>query len=131
MRVLVTGGVEDLAKDLRKIATKAPRDMYGVVRSGVRTGNVVARDLARESSGKHAKLYPRAFSSEMKVHGLGGLYAGEYGPVPKGQGALAPVLENGSPQSPPHNNLARSADLMGPALRGEARRLLDKWFWPK
>lgn len=129
MRVRVIGGVGDLAHDLRGIVKEVPGDLRKTVREAARVGNVEARDLARASSGKHAKLYPRSFSSEMKVHGLGGFYAAEYGPVPGGQGSLAPILENGSRNNPAHNNLARSADLMGPALAGEVRRLTDGWFW--
>lgn len=129
MRVRVIGGVGDLAKDCRTIVKKVPGDLRKTVRKGAQVGNTVARDYARASSGKHARLYPRSFSSEMKVHGLGGLYAAEYGPVPGGQGSLAPILENGSINNPAHNNLARSADLMGPALAGEVRQLPAGWFW--
>lgn len=129
MRVRVIGGVGDLARDCKAIVRKVPNDLRKTVRQGAQVGNTVARDYARVSSRGHAKLYPRSFSSEMKVHGLGGFYAAEYGPVPGGQGSLAPILENGSRNNPAHNNLARSADLMGPALAGEVRRLPDGWFW--
>ena len=128
MEIRVYGGVSDLARDLNKIVRAVPVDMRKTVAEGVRVGNVVARDNARQSSGAHGVHYPKAFSSEMKVNGLGGLYAGEYGPdSSKPQGGMS--FENGSRNQPPHNDLAKSADLMGPALHGEAKRLLDRWFW--
>ena len=129
MKVNVTHGLADLAADCVAITKRVPNDLRKTVREGAKVGNVVARDLARISSRKHARLYPRSFSSEMRVHGLGGLYAAEYGPTTGGQGNLAPILENGSVNNPAHNNLARSADLMGPALLGETHRLTDEWFW--
>lgn len=129
MRVRVTGGVGDLARDCRKVATGARKDMVGVVREGIKTGNVVARDLARESAGSHGKHYPKAFSSEMTLHGALGLIAGEYGPdASKPQGGMS--FEGGSRNQPAHNDLAKSADLIGPAFRGEVRRLPERWFWP-
>lgn len=131
MQIRVSHSIGDVASDLRKIVMMVPGDLHRVVREGVRVGNTIARDNARATSGAHAKLYPQAFSSEMKVNGLGGLYAGEYGPTPGGQGSLAPILENGSVNNPAHNNLARSADMAGSALQGEVRRLPDKWFWPE
>ena len=129
MQVRVTGGVGDLARDCRKVAVGARRDMVGVVREGIKTGNVVARDFARESSGSHGVHYPKAFSSEMKLFGALGLIAGEYGPdSSKPQGGMS--FERGSRNQPAHNDLAKSADLIGPAFRGEVRRMVDGWFWP-
>lgn len=133
MRVSVHHHLDDLEDDLSSIARQAPRDMIRTVREGVRVGNSVAKDFARDTSGAHAKKYPSAFTAEM--HGLQstltghGLYSGEYGPRPEGQGLLGPILESGSRNNPAHLNLARSADLMGPALQGEVRRLPDGWFW--
>lgn len=125
--------VTDLAADLDKIAAEAPRGMISTVREGIKVGNVVARDYARKSAGRHGKHYPKAFSSEM--HGLtmgigshAATYSGEYGPnsaMP--QGGMS--FEYGSRNQKPHLDLARSADLMGPAFQGEVRRLPDKWFW--
>lgn len=128
-RVRVIHGIDDLAADTRRIATTARKDMVGVVREGIRVGNSVAKDNARRSSGKHARLYPGTFTAEMKLYGGLGLIAGEYGPEDRGQGLLAMYLERGSRNNPPHNDLAKSADVIGPAFAGEVRRLPDKWFW--
>lgn len=131
MRARVTHSIGELAADYSAIVTQAPRDMIRTVREAVKVGNVVARDNAKRSSGQHGKHYPKAFSAEM--HGLqsagagGSVYSGEYGPdASKPQGDMS--FEGGSRNQKPHHDLARSADLMGPALAGEVRRLPDKWF---
>lgn len=127
-------GVTDLAADLRHIATTAHGDMRDVVQEGIRVGNTVAKDYARESSGEHARKYPGTFSAAMNrgYRGQGvSIIQGEYGPRSGGQGDLASVLENGTRNNPPHNNLAKSADLIGPAFQGEVSRLPDRWFWPE
>jgi hypothetical protein len=128
MRVTVTGGVGDLANDMVSIVRRVPGDLTKTVREGAKVGNVVARDLARVSAGAHGKHYPKAFSSEVTVRGLFGMYAAEYGPdITKPQGGMS--FERGSRNQPPHNDLAKSADLMGPALAKETHDLTGKWFW--
>lgn len=131
MSIRVTHSIDDLADDMRGIAVRSPGDMKDVVRQGIKAGNMVAKDLARESSRKHAKLYPGTFTANMYRGGglFGNTYSGEYGPEPRGQGNLAGILENGSRNNPPHLNLARSADLIGPSFAQEVRALPDKWFW--
>lgn len=126
--VRVVHDLDDLEADLREIVRKVPGDLTRTVREGAKVGNVVARDFARESSGSHGKHYPRAFSSEMVARGVFGMYAAEYGPdASKPQGGMS--FEDGSRNQPPHNDLAKSADLMGPALAGEVHRLTGGWFW--
>lgn len=130
MGVHVAHTIGDLKSDMLKIPRMVPGDARKVVREGARVGNIEARDNARRSSGKHGKHYPKAFTSEMKVHGLGGLYAAEYGPeADRPQGGMS--FEKGSRNQPPHNDLARSADVVGPAFYGEVRKLPDRWFWPE
>lgn len=132
MDVKVTSHLGDLEADLDRIAVQSAVDMYELVREGVTVGNDLAKDFARRSSGTHARLYPGTFSKRMNkgFSGFGSdVYQGEYGPLGRGQGLLAPILENGSRNNPPHLNLARSADIIGPALQGEVRRKIDGWFW--
>lgn len=127
-------GVTDLAADLRHIASTAHDDMREVVKEGIRVGNDSAKGFARESSGIHARKYPGTFSAQMNRGYRGkdvSVIEGEYGPRAAGQGELASVLENGSRNNPAHNNLAKSADLIGPAFQGEVSRLPAKWFWPQ
>lgn len=132
MEVNVRHSIGDLAADLTKIPPAASRDLHGVVRDGLRVGNNLARDFARESAGKHGKHYPKAFTTEMNgtASGLtgGGLISGEYGPDPAlPQGGMS--FEYGSRNQKPHLDLARSADIIGPSFAGEVRRASEQWFW--
>jgi hypothetical protein len=131
MKIRVDHDIDDLANDLAGIVPRAIRDLRSTVRQAAIVGNTVAKDNARRTAGKHAKLYPRTFSWEMATfYGFGGgEIVAEYGPEAHGQGLLASYLEHGTRNNPPHNDLAKSADLMGPALQGEVRRLPDRWFW--
>ena len=132
-RIRIHHDLDDLEGDLRHIATTARRDMRAVVREGIRVGNIVARDYARESAGAHGKHYWRAFSAEMgkTYEGFGAaVIHGEYGPdIAKPQGGMS--FEGGSRNQPPHNDLAKSADLIGPAFYGEVRSMVSSWFWPE
>lgn len=130
MRIHVTHHIDDLADDLRAIAIKAPSDLKGCVRTGIKVGNTVAKDNAKRSAGTHGKYYHRAFTTQMNAGGglFGSTYSGEYGPNPgMPQGGMS--FEFGSRNQKPHLDLAKSADLVGPALAGEVRDKIDSWFW--
>lgn len=128
MRVVVRDDIGDLADDMAAIAKRVRPDMYGVVREGIKVGNVLARDFARVSAGSHGKLYPRAFSSEMTLHGALGLIAGEYGPdAAMPQGGMS--FEWGSRNQRPHLDLNRSADIIGGSFAREVGDKIDGWFW--
>lgn len=130
MRVRVHHTLGDLSADMMNIARTAQRDMASTVRQAGIVGNTVAKDNARRTSGRHGKLYPRSFTWEMSsFHGFGAsVFAVQYGPdASRPQGNME--FEWGNHQYGPHLDLNRSADLMGPALAGEVRRLPDKWFW--
>ena len=131
-RVMVRHGIDDLASDLAAIPPRAVKDMRAVVREGLKVGNAVAKDFARESAGEHGKRYPKSFTTEM--HGAlssltgGNLISGEYGPdSSRPQGGMS--FEFGSRNQKPHLDLARSADIIGPAFEGEVGRAVDRWFW--
>lgn len=63
---------------------------------------------ARASAGKHGRLYPSTISYDLRPAGLD--IEAEVGPTGGGQADLAPVLEYGSPTSPPHRDGNRAAD---------------------
>ena len=132
INVRVIHSLDDFEDDLRNIAIRAPKDIMGVVREGVKVGNSVAKDNARRTAGRHGKHYHKAFSWEMTspFFGFGvGVFSGEYGPdISKPQGGMS--FEHGSRNQKPHLDLAKSADLIGPALAQEVRALPDRWFWP-
>lgn len=132
MRINVTHDIGDLANDLTAIAKRVKPDMRGVVKDGIREGNKAARSFAKKSAGAHGKHYHKAITWEMGkgFSGFGtSIIAGEYGPdISRPQGGMS--FEGGSRNQPPHNDLAKSADLIGPSFQGEVSRLPDRWFWP-
>jgi hypothetical protein len=112
--------------------------MRATVRDGIKVGNTLAKDFAKRSAGAHGGVskkgvrpYVKAFSYEMRPSLFGrsaAVIAGEYGPdIGEPQGAMK--FEYGSRNQKPHLDLARSADIIGPAFAGEVRRLPDRWFW--
>lgn len=127
----VTHGIGDLAADMAAIARRAPGDLRGAVRTGSRLGNQLAKENAIRTAGKHGRRYPAAFSAEMRpTFALFGslIYSAEYGPtIDKAQGAMS--FEAGSRNQKPHRDLAKSADIIGPALSRETLDLVDRWFW--
>jgi hypothetical protein len=127
VKIHVTNTLRDLAADTRAIPAKAHREMVGVVREGVRVGATVARDIARRSSGRHGKHYPRSITAG-KVFGGFGVITGKYGPDPgKPQGGMS--FERGSRKQKPHRDLVKSLDVVGPAFRREVREIPDRVFW--
>lgn len=129
--ILVFHRIGALERDMRAIPPKATRDMRATVRQGLITGNSLARDNAKRSSGKHGKHYPKAISWEMhgtvSFGGVNGI-SGEYGPdIARPQGGMS--FEFGSRNQKPHLDLAKSADLIGPAFAQEVHNLPDGWFW--
>ncbi len=135
VRVLVHGGVADLAADLAKIPPAAAKDMRATVRRGIAVGKSVARDNARRTSGTHGGPpnghFVNAITSEMNSNGGAfgvSTYSGEWGPdAAKPQGNME--FEEGSRNQPPHRAIAKSGDTVIPAFRGEVSRLPGKWFW--
>lgn len=130
MRVRERDTLEGLQAALIDIARKTPSAMRGVVRDGAKAGNVLAQDYARVSAGKHGKLYPRAFSSEVRSLFVGAtatVATAEYGPdIAKPQGGMS--FERGSRNQKPHLDLARSADRIGPSFQMETGRMVDDLF---
>lgn len=131
MRVTVTSTLEYLETDLKQLAVRSRRDMRDTVRDGIKAGNTAAVKFARRSAGAHGVHYPRAFSAEMHgdFSGFGtSVFSGEYGPdIGKPQGEMS--FERGSRNQPPHLDLARSADIVGPLFAKKVRALPDRWFW--
>lgn len=122
--------IDRLAADLAAIPPRAAKELSGVVREGIRVGNSLARDFARESAGKHGRRYPSAFSAEMRkpyLSPVANVYQGEYGPdISKPQGGMS--FEFGSRNQKPHLDLSRSADIIGPAFAKEVGDVIDRLF---
>lgn len=123
MRVRVVGGVGDLAADLRNITVVSARDMADTVKTNAESGQRLARGFAKSSAGAHGKHYPKSITTEAL-----GPMKWEYGPdASMPQGGMS--FEFGSRNQPPHLDLARSADIVGPRFAREVGRLPDRWFW--
>lgn len=122
--------IDRLAADYAAIPARSARELSGVVRDGIRVGNMLARDFAKESAGRHGKHYPKAFSTEMRKTYRSAesfVYSGEYGPdIAKPQGGMS--FERGSRNQKPHLDLARSADIVGPAFAKEVGDVIDGLF---
>lgn len=128
VKVTVTSTLRWLEGDLRDLAKRSDRDLRDVVREGIRQGNRVAKDSAKRTAGAHGKHYHRAFTEEMHPSAGMGTYSGEYGPdESKPQGGMS--FERGSRNQPPHLDLAKSADAIGPAFAKKVSALPDRWFW--
>ena len=131
-RISVSHSLDGLVRDCLTIEKRAPRDLQKVVNEGAKVGNTLARNNARRSAGAHGRHYPRSFSWEKRPAGGAfgyATYSAIYGPdAAKRQGNMS--FEYGSRNQKPHLDLARSADVVGPALAGEVRSLVGSLFWP-
>lgn len=131
MRVNVQGAerIADLERDLREIRRRAPRDMNQVVRDNAYRGNAIAKAFASEQHTMFSDYdidYPPSFTVEKL-----GPARWEYGPdADIGDGSKSPGYEHGSINSPPHHDLARSADIQVPEFHLDVEDMVRGWFWP-
>lgn len=128
-RIRVLHGIDDLANDLSTIARRAPKDMRDVVKHNAHEGNRRAKEFASEQHtmfGDEDINYPPSFTVER----IGPLtYV--YGPDANiGDGSKSPGYEHGSINSPPHHDLARSADIQTIEYHLDIEDMTRGWFWP-
>lgn len=127
MRVRVTHSIGDLAADLERIPAKFNQRAPVVVAFNAQQGNQLASEYANAEHGYPGDEdagYAETFTAEKVGH-----LAWEYGPEAHGEGMKSPGYEHGSINSPPHHDLARSADRIGPALADDAGDMLEGLFW--
>lgn len=133
--ISVRHGIRELEGDFRTIQRQAPREMMKTVREGINVGRDVVTGYVMARYSHYGWHYRRSMIATMhgptsSLSSRGLVYSGEYGPNPKhAQGRMS--FENGSRNQKPHGDLAKSADLMGPALAGEAREIPGRLFWPR
>lgn len=118
MSIRVIHDLDDLAEDLRTIATTAKPRMIDIVRDNVRLGEHTAQRLAKASSGPHGLNYWKRITSES--NGLEGEYGPHAGGLPVGGG-----WRHGE-----NTDLPRSADLVGPKFAKDISDMVDDLFWP-
>ena len=121
--ISVTHSIDKLAADLGAIPVRATRELPGVVHESAKDGNRIAKAFAKESAGAHGKHYHKAFTVEKT-----GPLAYEYGPdESKPQGGMS--FEGGSRNQPPHNDLAKSADVVSVEFPAKVSETVGGWFW--
>ena len=114
-----------LAVDFGRVPNRATSQVADVVEDTAKRGNRTAAGFARVSAGAHGKHYHRAFEAESA--GLLGL-SWVYGPlVSSRQGGMS--FERGSRNQPPHMDLARSADLIGPEFPQRVGDAIERVMW--
>jgi hypothetical protein len=118
MRIRVFHDLDDLAEDLRTIATTTKPRMIDVVDDNVKLGERVAKRFAKESSGPHGLNYFKRITSES--NGLEGEYGPHAGGLPVGGG-----WRHGE-----NTDLARSVDIVGPKFAKDVSDEVDDLFWP-
>jgi hypothetical protein len=123
MRIRVIHNIGDLTSDLRSMNTQARSGFARATSRNAKAGSLLAKEFARESAGSHGKHYPNAISAE-RIN----LFAWEYGPdasMPQGDMSF----EWGSRNQPPHLDLNRSADIVGPRYANDIIGVVDEVFW--
>ena len=125
MGTRVVHSLGDLVDDLERNARTFKPLAAAEVRDVAKNGNSAAKRSARQSSGRHGKHYPKAFSAERRTP-----LTWEWGPdatMPQGDMSF----ERGSRNQPPHHDIAHAADIHGAgelAYRIQ-HRVLDRLFW--
>lgn len=120
-----SSNIRDLAQDFSGIPNRATREVGREVERVAKDGNKLAQSFARSSAGEHGKHYPDAFTVESAggAFGLSWKYGPEAG-LP--QGGMS--FEYGSRNQPPHLDLNRSADIVGPTLGQRVGEAVDRLF---
>lgn len=117
MSIRVIHDLDDLAADLRTIATTTKARMIPIVRRNVALGERTGQRFAKESSGPHGLNYWKRITSD--VDGL----EGEYGPH-------AGNMIGGGWRNGENTDLPRSADIVGPKFAKDVHDEVDDLFWP-
>lgn len=120
-RVLMRENLGDWIGRLDDTAVLAPLDLADAVETNAKDGRDAAKTFARRTAGAHGKHYYKRIDAEQIAP-----LAWEYGPSGHPQGEMS--FEWGSRNQKPHRDLARSADIVGPALARDVQRLAARWL---
>lgn len=124
MGVKVFHTMGDLHRDMQVIAKTTKPRMAKVVASNARHGNRLAKASAKVTAGAHGKLYHKAFRAD-RVTALEWHYGPESS-MPQGDMSF----ERGSRNQPPHLDLLKSTDTIGPKYARDIDKLMGRVFWP-
>lgn len=109
-----------LVQHFVEVVDRIDDELDKAARDTAREGNRTAQRFAIRSSGVHGKHYPRAFTVERR--GIADFIYGPEAGMP--QGGMS--FENGSRNQPPHRDLARSADTLGPKFVRRVGKAIDR-----
>lgn len=122
MRVRAIHTFAAFERDATRVPVKVVRQAAKAVRTRAEQGNRNAKNRARNTAGKHGRHYPNSFLAEA-ISPL----EWQYGPHPSlAQGEMS--FEYGSRNQPPHMDLNKSADVVGPKLAADMGRILDDLY---
>lgn len=117
--------IKILAADLDRVPELATRHIADAVGETAKRGNKLAANFARESAGDHGPHYHKAFQAERAdLLGLTWVY-GPNAAMPQGNMSF----EHGSRNQPPHLDLAKSADLIGPDFQRNVDDAIARAMW--
>lgn len=105
--------LDHLEADLRRAGVTAGARLYPVLKKGA---DNITRDARESASGlTHAPHYPQAITYDVEI--LPGVVTAEVGPdKDRRQGALGNLIEYGSANNPPHNDLGKALDREVPVV---------------
>ena len=104
------GDVRRLERHLARSIPRVRKDARAVTMRGALNVKTNWRANATQSSGKHARHYPRTVGFDFAAYGTD-LFMATIGPDKGGvQGPLGAILEYGSVKNPPHNDGGRALD---------------------
>lgn len=118
-RVRVTENLGDWIAKLDGAAARAPSDLARAVEANAKDGRDAAKTFARGKSGAHGQHYYKRIGAEPLAP-----LVWEYGPSP----LLGSNYVGAGFRHRVNRDLARSADIVGPALARDAQRLAARWL---
>ena len=121
MRVHMSDNLGDWIGKMEHAAERAEVELPRAVENNAKYGRDAAKTFARRTAGAHGKHYYQRIDAEQIAPRVW-----EYGPSGHPQGEMS--FEWGSRNQKPHRDLARSADIVGPALARDTQRLASKWL---
>ena len=111
MSLIENAELHALAVDLTKAGPLAAARAVPVIRKGC--ANIMNTARASASGMPHARLYPQSITFDVTVERDG--IDGKVGPdKDRPQGALGNLIEYGSANNPPHNDLGAALDAEAP-----------------
>ncbi|MER6531158.1 hypothetical protein [Streptomyces sp. NPDC001508] len=118
--------VRRLERHLARSIPRLRRDARAVTMRGAVNIKRDWRANARQTAGKHGRLYPRSIGFDFAAYGPD-IWMAVIGPDKVGpQGALGNLLEYGSVHNPPHNDGGRALAAELPRFEAQIQLLAER-----